>query len=41
MAINALKGLLGEKGSFRPGKRLQEAPAAVVWGRKPVELSAA
>jgi len=32
---------LGGKGSFRAGKRPQEPPAPVVWGRKPGELSAA
>ena len=32
-ALRALRG----KGSFRAGKRHQEPPAAVVWGRKPGE----
>ncbi len=35
--LRAVRG----KGSFRAGKRLQEPPAAVVWGRKSGELSAA
>ena len=34
--LRAVRG----KGSFRPGKRRQGLPAAVVWGRKPGELSA-
>ena len=34
-ALRAFRG----KGSLRPGKRRQEPPAAVVWGRKPGELS--
>ena len=33
-AFKAFKG----KGSFRPGKRRQEPPGAVVWARRPVEL---
>ena len=35
--LRAVRG----KGSFRPGKRLQEPPAPVVWGRKTGELSVA
>ena len=35
--LRAVKG----KGSFMAGKRLQEPPAAVVWGYRPGELSAA
>ena len=31
--LRAVRG----KGSFRAGKRLQEPPAPVVWGRKPGE----
>jgi len=38
MAINALLRRLRGKGSFRPGKRRQEPPAAVVWGCKLGEL---
>jgi len=41
MAINALKGLLRVEGSFCPEKRLQEALAPVVWGRKSGDLNAA
>ena len=39
MAVNALLRRLRGKGSFRPGKRRQARPEAVVWARKFGELS--